>query len=255
MGSENSTSSYIPLTPIIGEKVGDDAYIFKSKDIKNLNDQLYYIVKMLQGGLNLANLNKDTNQTFADTNGNVAEIALTAMGLETSVSNINGDISTLEQTASGLTTTVSNLNGDVSNLDYQVSIVSQTVDGLSIADETGSYTIINGDKLVSKDHDTGAATVIEDGEIKVYSDLENFIWDGSMGYAYPGVFIIKNMRSDVPLKIEGIGNMSIDASGKIYICTSSTASGNVDIGKTGGTINLNGTVLNNGNALGTAVFT
>ena len=63
------------------------------------------------------------------------------------------------------------------------------------------------------------------------------------------------MFSDFPLKIFGVGNMSIDASGKVYIGTASAASGNVDIGKTGGTVNLIGTVLKNGSPIGAAVFT
>ena len=40
--------------------------------------------------------------------------------------------------------------------------------------------------------------------------------------------------------------MSIDSNGTIYIGASSGYSGNVNIGKSGGTVNINGTVRVNG---------
>ena len=58
-----------------------------------------------------------------------------------------------------------------------------------------------------------------------------------------------------PMKIESGSNLSIDASNTIYIGASSGYSGNVNIGQSGGTVNINGTLKNNGNAIGTAVFT
>lgn len=198
----------------------------------SMQEQMEYWMRNLEkNNFNETGLNEITEpieKQISDVDGNVTEVALTALGLSISVSNLSGD----------------------------VTAVAITVNGLSVADETGSYTIINGDKLVSKDHETGAATVIENGEIKVYANLDDFIWSGSIGYAYPGVFLIQNMSSSEPLKINGIGNMSIDASGKIYICTSATASGDVDIGKAGGAININGSSITiNGNPYGAAVFT
>lgn len=244
MGSATSKGSYIPLTPIVGEKVGDDTYILHSKDIKNLNDTLYYIAKMIQGGLNLANLNTETNQTFTDTNGNVAEIAATALGLSISVENIAGEVST----------------------------VSATVDGLSVADETGSYTIIDGDKLKSKDHATGATTIIDDAAIVLSTTYgggiiksdSNGIHISGGSVDGPGVGIecatgnfevssvnvtmndgIAQIKSSL-IKLISYGNVSIDSYGTIYIGTSPGYSGNVDIGQVGGTVNLVGNVYING---------
>ena len=227
MGTK-TTTSYLDPPQLIGRPNADGTISITPLELKRLNDYNYYVAKMLQGGLNLANLNEETNQTFTDTNGNVAELALTAMGLELDVGNLAGDLTSL----------------------------SVTVDGMRIADETGSYTIIDGGKKESKS--TGGYYVsVHDGTLELYADP----YDPSTSLPkasfniYSGSVILQNMFSDFPLKIFGVGNMSIDASGKVYIGTASAASGNVDIGKTGGTVNLIGTVLKNGNPIGAAVFT
>ena len=223
----NTTTSYLDPPQLIGRPNADGTISLTPLELKRLNDYNYYVAKMLQGGLNLANLNEATNQTFEDTNGNVAELALTAAGLQLDVSNLAGDLTSL----------------------------SVTVDGMRIADETGSYTIIDGGKMESKSTGGYYAT-IHDGTIELYADP----YDPSTSLPkasfniYSGSVILQNMFSDFPLKIFGVGNMSIDASGKVYIGTASAASGNVDIGKAGGTVNLIGTVLKNGSALGAAVF-
>ena len=64
---------------------------------------------MMQGGLNLANLNKATNQVFEDIDGNVTAVTVTAEGLTTSVSNLNNEVSTVKQTAQDITSEVSGL--------------------------------------------------------------------------------------------------------------------------------------------------
>ena len=224
----NTTTSYLDPPQLIGRPNADGTISLTPLELKRLNDYNYYVAKMLQGGLNLASLNKATNQTFEDTNGNVAEIALTAAGLQLDVSNLAGDLTSL----------------------------SVTVDGMRIADETGSYTIIDGGKMESKSTGGYYAT-IHDGTIELYADP----YDPSTSLPkasfniYSGSVILQNMFSDFPLKIFGVGNMSIDANGIVYIGTSSAASGNVNIGKTGGTVNINGSGFYNGVAFGAAVFT
>ena len=223
----NTTSSYLDPPELRGVKNADGTFTLAELELKKLNDFNRKVSKMIQGGLNLANLNKETNQVFTD---------------------IEGDVTELNVTAQGLTLDVGNLAGDLTSL-------SVTVDGMRIADETGSYTIIDGGKMESKSAG-GYYAVVHDGTIELYADP----YDPSTSLPkasfniYDGKAVLQNMFSDFPLKIFGVGNMAIDASGKIYICTSSSASGNVDMGKTGGTINIIGTLLHNGSAIGTAVF-
>lgn len=228
MGSATATTSYLDPPQLIGRPNADGTISITPLELKRLNDFNYAVAKMIQGGLNLANLNKEANQVFTDIEGNVTE---------------------LETTAQGLTLSVSNLAGDLTSL-------SVTVDGMRLADETGSYTIIDGGKMESKSVGGYYAT-IHDGTIELYADPYNpgtSLPKASFNI-YSGSVLLQNMFSDFPLKIFGVGNMAIDASGKLYIATNTAASGNVDIGKSGGTINLIGTVRNNGNALGAAVFT
>ena len=263
MGNEKSTSSYIPLTPIIGEKVGDDTYILRSKDIKNINDTLYYMAKMIQGGLNLANLNTAANQVFTDMAGNITEVEATAQGLTTRVSSAEGNIVTAQQTASSASVTASNALGEAQQ-------VKLTVDGLSVADETGSYTIIDGDKIVSKDHATNGIVEIKDGNLsfKNGTTLLGEITPDSLGmYLATGtgkwIYLDGNVQvglyntvgvngstiviqSGTTLKLVAGTNMAIDSSGTIYIGASYGQSGNVNIGQAGGAVNLNGSVYING---------
>ena len=117
----NTTTSYLDPPQLIGRPNADGTISITPLELKKLNDYNYYVAKMIQGGLNLANLNKATNQVFSDIEGNVTE---------------------LETTAAGLTLNVSNLAGDLTSL-------SVTVDGMRLADETGSYTIIDGGKMES----------------------------------------------------------------------------------------------------------
>ena len=119
-------------------------------------------------------MNEATNQTFEDTNGNVAELALSAVGLQLDVTNLEGDLTSL----------------------------SVTVDGLRIGDETGSYTIIDGGKMESKS--TGGYYVsVHDGTLELYADP----YDPSTSLPkasfniYSGSVILQNMFSDFPLKI------------------------------------------------------
>lgn len=254
MADAKSTSSYIPLTPIIGEKVGDDSYILHSKDIKNLNDTLYYMAKLIQGGLNLANLNAAANQVFTDIEGNVTELTVTAEGLSTRVSSAEGNITTAQQTANSASITASNALGEAQQ-------VKLTVDGLSVADETGSYTIIDGDKLVSKEHATSTIVEIENGGIKlkvgtalqgeIYGTGSGIMISPSQHLMLGGMVQVGLGNEDVeingyPIRLVTAGNISANALGTIYIGTNASYSGNVDIGQTGGTINLNGTVKVNG---------
>ena len=275
MASTTSTSSYLDPPQLHGVLNKDGTYTLSPLELKKQSDFNYYVAKMIQGGLNLANLTKEVNlelsdaagnitelqitaegltSTVSDLSGDVAEVQQTATGLTSTVSSLSGQVSSVQQTAAGLTTTVNNLGGDVSSLDYQVSVVKQTVDGLSIENQTGSYTIINGDKLKSVNSATTSQVVIENGQVELATQGD--MVTGRFYFDYVNSRIVLESDWGMPLKIVSANNMSIDVpnSSTIYIGTSSTSE-HVNIGSSTATVNLIGTINNNGVALGAAVFT
>ena len=64
MGNENTTKSYLDPPQLKGVKNSDGTYTLSGADLQAQRDFNYYVAKMLQGGLNLANLNEATNETF-----------------------------------------------------------------------------------------------------------------------------------------------------------------------------------------------
>jgi hypothetical protein len=52
----DSKSAYIPLSTIFGKKSADGQYALSALDLKNLNDNLWSIVKKIQGNLTLSDL-------------------------------------------------------------------------------------------------------------------------------------------------------------------------------------------------------
>jgi len=214
MANSNTTGAWLDPPQLIGSPNSDGTISLTPLELKRLNDYNYDVAKMVQGGLNLANLNKDTNGVFT-----------------------------------GLAVDVSNLDGDLTSL-------SVTVDGMRIADETGSYTIIDGDKFVSKDHDTGGIVEIKDGSIFIKNGsttlgqilpsptLGIFIEASTGKYVYLSGKVQVGMYDEVSIngsliKLASGGNMSIDSSGTIYIGSSAGYTGNVSIGQAGGRIDLN----------------
>ena len=221
----NTKTSYLDPPQLIGRPNADGTISITPLELKKLNDYNYYVAKMLQGGLNLANLNKETNQVFSDIEGNVTELGVTAQGLTLDVSNLAGDLTSL----------------------------SVTVDGMRIADESGSYTIIDGDMLKSYNSTTSRQVQIQDGQLVILTQGDMVI--GGL-YSDSGKIVL---HSDwgYPLKLVSANGVSIDASadGKIYIGTGTGCGGNVDIGQSSGTVNVIGTFLHNGSPIGAAVFT
>ena len=232
MADVKSTGSWLDPPELHGKKNADGTFTLAELELKKLNDYNRKVAKMLQGGLNLANLNKETNQVFSDIEGNVTEISETAAGLTISVSNLGGEVST----------------------------ISATVNGLSIADETGSYTIIDGDRLISKDHDTSVIVEIEDGTVRFKSGSTNMgeIYGNGVGITiepHNGLILSGDVQvgqygnvdvNGSAVRLLSYGNMSLNSSGTTYIGTNASYSGDVSIGQVGGTINLVGTVNVNG---------
>ena len=254
MANTTNTTSYLDPPSLIGRQNNDGTISLTPLELKRLNDFNYAVSKMIQGGLNLANLNADTNQVFTDIEGNVTSVQATAAGLATRVSSAEGDISSLEQTASGLSVRVSDVESR--------NTVTINANGMYVTDQNGNTTALTGSHIKSGTlegvtllsiNSNNSMVKIYNGGIDVgeapYYNMGSLYYDMNIGkvylYSVPGR----------PMKIESGSNLSIDASNTIYIGASSGYSGNVNIGQSGGTINLNGTVKNNGNAIGTAVFT
>ena len=254
MANTTNTTSYLDPPSLIGRQNNDGTISLTPLELKRLNDFNYAVSKMIQGGLNLANLNADTNQVFTDIEGNVTSVQATAAGLATRVSSAEGDISSLEQTASGLSVRVSDVESR--------NTVTINANGMYVTDQNGNTTALTGNHIKSGTlegvtllsiNSNNSMVKIYNGGIDLgeapYYNMGSLYYDMNIGkvylYSVPGR----------PMKIESGSNLSIDASNTIYIGASSGYSGNVNIGQSGGTINLNGTVKNNGNAIGTAVFT
>ena len=228
MANTTNTTSYLDPPSLIGRLNSDGTISLTPLELKRLNDFNYAVSKMIQGGLNLANLNADTNQVFTDIEGNVTSVSETAAGLSVSVSNLSGEVSTVSATVNGLDVTTSGgttyISGD--------HIKTGTIEGVDFISSNGAYMPIveiqSGSVLFGQDH--GGFK----GDLS-FNVSDNLVWLRSYG--------------SVPLKILSGTNMSIDSNGTIYIGASSGYSGNVNIGQSGGTVNLNGTVMVNGVAL------
>lgn len=266
MATAKTTGSYLDPPQLHGVLNSNGTYTLSALELKALNDFNYYVAKMMQGGLNLANLNKATNQVFEDIDGNVTAVTVTAEGLTTSVSNLNNEVSTVKQTASSLSATVTQVqttansaSGTASSAYSKAQSVELTVDGFTVSDGYGNTTI-NGDKIrsgtiqgveiISKGT---SAIVINEGTLSIWSDNPETnpyaTRYSDIGY-YNGegkVFIESN---GVPLKIDAGTNMSIDSGGTIFIGSSSARSGNVTIGQAGGNVNIVGNVTVNGTPIG-----
>ena len=255
MANTTNTTSYLDPPSLIGRQNNDGTISLTPLELKRLNDFNYAVSKMIQGGLNLANLNADTNQVFTDIEGNVTTLQTTAAGLQSSVASADGKATTAQQTAEGLSASVSNLSGEVST-------VSATINGLNVT-TSGGTTYISGDHIktgtiegvdfISSNGAYMPIIEIQSGSVLFGQDHGGF--KGDLSFNVSDNLVWLRSYGSVPLKILSGTNMSIDAGGTIYIGASSGYSGNVNIGQSGGTVNLNGTVKNNGNAIGTAVFT
>ena len=246
MANTTNTTSYLDPPSLIGRLNNDGTISLTPLELKRLNDFNYAVSKMIQGGLNLANLNADTNQVFTDIEGNVTSVQATAAGLTTRVSSAEGDISSLEQTASGLSVRVSDVESR--------NTVTINANGMYVTDQNGNTTALTGDHIksgtiegvdfISSNGAYMPIIEIQSGSILFGQDHGGF--KGDLSFNVSDNLVWLRSYGSVPLKILSGTNMSIDSGGTIYIGASSGYSGNVNIGQSGGTVNLNGTVMVNG---------
>lgn len=124
-----------------------------AEQIRTIRNYLYMLLEQLRYTLNnldAGNFNSEglkeiqdaisqpILKKLSDTDGNLAELQVTAAGLASRVSSNEGDISQLEQTAQGLSSRVGNAEGNISSL-------QQTANGLSsrVSNAEGSISTLN----------------------------------------------------------------------------------------------------------------
>lgn len=145
-----------------------------AEQIRTIRNYLYMLLEQLRYTLNnldAGNFNSEglkeiqdaisqpILKQLSDTDGNLAELQVTAAGLASRVSSNEGDISQLEQTAQGLSSRVGNAEGNISSLQQtanglssrvssaegNISSLQQTANGLSsrVSNAEGSISSLN----------------------------------------------------------------------------------------------------------------
>ncbi len=145
-----------------------------AEQIRTIRNYLYMLLEQLRYTLNnldAGNFNTEglkeiqdaisqpILKQLSDTDGNLAELQVTAAGLASRVSSNEGDISQLEQTAQGLSSRVGDAEGNISSLQQtanglssrvtsaegNISTLQQTANGLSsrVSNAEGSISILN----------------------------------------------------------------------------------------------------------------
>ena len=282
MANTTNTTSYLDPPSLIGRLNNDGTISLTPLELKRLNDFNYAVSKMIQGGLNLANLNADTNQVFTDIEGNVTTLQTTAEGLQSSVADAEGKATTAQQTAEGVQIEVDGLK----------SRNTVTIDstGLYVTDARGNTTKLSGNHITSGtiegvtliSNGTGATITVSDGSISfsggggsakltqtsregLYIEAGSVTGQGinisadsfnvsaanggislsSPVYISDNLTVAQNIKSNGAMKLDAGGDASFDAGGTLYLQTNGK---DINIGN-GGNIRLNGTVTVNGNPL------
>ena len=223
----NTTTFYLDPPQLIGRPNNDGTVTLTPLELKKLNDYNYAVAKLLQGNLNLANLNTETNEVFTDMDGNITAISATAAGLVVDVQSLENR-NTVSITSSGLYVTDKDGNATLLTGSH---IKSGTLEGVTLL-STGSYAVRVYNGRVEFGYYTG-------GTFLTRYYLE---WDGSRFEIYA--------NGAYPMKLQAGAAMSIDAAGgdTVWIGTSNSGE-TIKIGdQSGGTssIYLTGNVYING---------
>ena len=259
MANTTNTTSYLDPPSLIGRQNNDGTISLTPLELKRLNDFNYAVSKMIQGGLNLANLNADTNQVFTDIEGNVTSVSETAAGLSVSVSNLSGEVSTVSATVNGLDVTTSGgttyISGD--------HIKTGTIEGVTLVSNGSSNSVTISDGQIELQYGSGTTVLSQTvSGIKISSssyfgggfevDMNTINLSGptnilgSLSAADATVTgdlnVSQNINSSGAMKLNAGGSASFDAGGTLYLQTNG---GDINIGN-GGNIRLNGTVTVNG---------
>ena len=212
-----------------------------AEQIRTIRNYLYMLLEQLRYTLNnldAGNFNTEglkeiqdaisqpILKQLSDTDGNLAELQVTAAGLASRVSSNEGDISQLEQTAQGLSSRVGDAEGNISSLQQtanglssrvssaegNISTLQQTANGLSsrVSNAEGSISslsqtasgletrVANAEGVVStvSQKVNGVTVTTWEGQtflagdrIVMSSDVNNYmtVGSGSIGVFYNGI--------------------------------------------------------------------
>lgn len=183
-----------------------------AEQIRTIRNYLYMLLEQLRYTLNnldAGNFNSEglkeiqdaisqpILKQLSDTNGNLAELQVTAAGLASRVSSNEGDISQLEQTAQGLSSRVGDAEGNisslqqtanglssrVSNAEGSISSLNQTASGLEtrVANAEGAVSTVS-QKVNGVTVTTGyGQTFLAGDRIVMSSDVNNYMAIGANG--------------------------------------------------------------------------
>ena len=230
----DSTANYIPIETIYGRQNKDGTYTLTALDIKRLNDNLYNIVRKIQGGLTFSDLTDEASTVISDAEGNISSLEQTAEGLQVQVSSVAAR-NTVTINANGLY--VTNAAGQTTQLSGD-HIKSGTIEGVT---------------LISDDGTNSFSVTIDNGMIKF-----SYGWQ-TIGYlkydSSTDSFMLTNGTTTIPLKLRSTTNASIDAAGTLYLGSDSSYSNAVQIGRSGSgsRIDIYGDLYINGVAYGSEI--
>ena len=183
-----------------------------AEQIRTIRNYLYMLLEQLRYTLNnldAGNFNTEglkeiqdaisqpILKQLSDTDGNLAELQVTAAGLASRVSSNEGDISQLEQTAQGLSSRVGDAEGNisslqqtanglssrVSNAEGSISSLNQTASGLEtrVANAEGAVSTVS-QKVNGVTVTTGyGQTFLAGDRIVMSSDINNYMAIGANG--------------------------------------------------------------------------
>ena len=188
----DSKSAYIPLSTIFGKKSADGQYALSALDLKNLNDNLWSIVKKIQGNLTLSDL------TSIDVDELRAGTVISNTTITNNLYSVFGDIA--ELTVDRLLTADKigrYQDYDTSDINYvwiqdqYIKFMTGTTEGAPI-----HHVNRNGEHLYWYDTaHTGMSTTPTAYPVMVYEYAElckaeiSFIMDASTGYYTPKIVL------------------------------------------------------------------
>ena len=240
MANTTNTTSYLDPPSLIGRLNNDGTISLTPLELKRLNDFNYAVSKMIQGGLNLANLNEDTQTvfnekvTFTDLSDPTKSTVINGSHITTgtiSADRVSGGTLegvTLVSNGTGATITVSDGSISFSGGGGSAKLTQTSREGLYI--EAGSVTG-QGINISADSFNVSAAN----GGISLSSPV----------YISDNLTVAQNIKSNGAMKLDAGGDASFDAGGTLYFQTNG---GDINIGN-GGNIRLNGTVTVNGNPI------
>ncbi|MGM9567978.1 MAG: hypothetical protein ACI3W6_07360 [Clostridia bacterium] len=231
--------------------------------MENMNDTAVSEMKTL--------FTKEIEGKIEDEEERLSELQLTAEQLTLSFYDTDQKVSQLKQTVDGISLSVTDQNGVVSSVDLASGTLDLKNLVFSVLQENGA-TVINGGNIktgmisavdiqgvsISGSEITGSTLTsvsaisqvrIDNGRVAFYDPVGDLLC-GSLRYDGYGRLLLASL-SEVVLSIESSHNLSIDAKdGKtIYLGSAAGTTQKIEVGSSGSTISLHGTVMVNGNVI------